>query len=126
VAQGLLVHRVDWSGHRPEAFVAQQRITTEEHRKVVARFIRWSLEKRLRSMSPVTDSAFLRAKQAVTVTIEFCNWLAAEYNTTVEQLTQAHIDLWQSTGPTTREHGAALEIKIDKVSCRTRVRRANL
>ena len=30
------------------------------------RFIRWSFEKRLRSMSPVTDSAFLRAKQTVT------------------------------------------------------------
>ena len=86
------------------AVTAQQRITTEDHRKLVARFIRWSLEKRLRSMSPVTDSAFLRAKQTVTVTIEFCNWLAAEHNTTVEQVTQGHIDLWQSTGPTTREH----------------------
>ena len=81
------------------AVTAQQRITTEEHRKVVARFIRWSLEKRLRSMSPVTDSAFLRAKQTVTVTIEFCNWLAAEHDVTVEQVTQAHIDLWQSAGP---------------------------
>jgi integrase len=86
------------------ALAAQQRITTEEHRKVVARFIRWSLEKRLRSMSTVTDSAFLRAKQTVTVTIQFCNWLAAEHDVTVQQLTQAHIDLWQSSGPTTREH----------------------
>jgi hypothetical protein len=68
------------------AVAAQQRITTEEHRKVVARFIRWSLEKRMRSMSTVTDSAFLRAKQTVTVTIEFCNWLAAaEHDATVEQ-----------------------------------------
>lgn len=83
---------------------AQQRITTEEHQKMIARFVRWSLEKRLRSMNPVTDSAFLRAKQTVTVTIEFCNWLAAEHGTTVGQLTQAHIDLWQSSGPTTREH----------------------
>ena len=71
---------------------------------MVARFIRWSLEKRLRSMSPVTDSAFLRAKQTVTVTIDIWNWLAAEHDATVDQLTQAHIDLWQSTGPTTREH----------------------
>jgi integrase len=86
------------------AVLAQQRITTDEHRKVIARFIRWNLEKRLRSMRPVTDSAFLRAKQTVTVTIEFCNWLAVEHDATVEQLTQAHIDLWQSTGPTTREH----------------------
>ena len=60
------------------AVTAQQRLTTEEHRNVLARFIRWSLEKRLRSMNPVTDSAFLRAKQSVTVTIEFCNWLATE------------------------------------------------
>jgi hypothetical protein len=86
------------------AVTAQQRITTEEHRKVVARFIRWSLEKRLRSMGTVTDSAFQRAKQTVTVTIEFCNWLVAEHNTTVDEVTQAHIDLWQATGPTTREH----------------------
>ena len=86
------------------AVTAQQRITTDEHRKVLARFIQWSLEKRLRSMSPVTDSAFLGAKQAVTVTIEFCNWLAAEHKTSVDQLTQAHIDLWQATGPATREH----------------------
>jgi hypothetical protein len=55
-------------------------------------------------MSPVADSAFLWAKQTVTVRIDFCNWLAAEYNTTVDQLTQAHIDLWQSTGPATRGH----------------------
>jgi integrase len=55
-------------------------------------------------MSSVTDSAFLRAKQTVTVSIDFCNWLAAEHNTTVGQLTQAHIDLWRSTGRTTREH----------------------
>ena len=81
------------------AVTAQQRITTDEHRKVLARFIRWSLEKRLRSMNAVTDSAFLRAKQTLTVTIEFCNWLAAEHDTTVEQLTQAHIDLWQVDGP---------------------------
>jgi hypothetical protein len=86
------------------AVTAQQTIGTEEHRKVVTRFIRWSLEKRLRSMNPVTDSAFLRAKQTVTVTIEFCNWLATDHDTTVDRLTQAHIDLWQSTGPTTREH----------------------
>jgi hypothetical protein len=52
------------------AITAQQRINTEEHRKVVARFIRWSLERRLRSMNPVTDSAFLRAKQGSTSTIK--------------------------------------------------------
>lgn len=86
------------------ASTAQKRITTEEHRKILARFVRWGLEKRLRSMNPVTDSAFLRAKQTVTVTIEFCNWLASEHDTTVDRLAQAHIDLWQSTGPTTREH----------------------
>ena len=31
------------------------------------------------------------SQQTVTVTIEFCNWLAAEHNTTVEQVTQGHI-----------------------------------
>jgi hypothetical protein len=86
------------------AITAQKRITDPEHRKLIARFMRWNLEKRLRSMNPVTDSAFLRAKQTITVTIEFCNWLTAEHGSTVEQLTQAHIDRWQSTGPTTREH----------------------
>jgi hypothetical protein len=86
------------------AATAQQRITTDEHRKVVAQFIRWRLEKRLRAMNPVTESAFLRAKQTVTVTIDFCNWLAAQYDTTVNELTQSHIDLWQATGPSTRGH----------------------
>jgi len=86
------------------AATALERITTADHRKVISRFLRWNLDKRLLSMSPVTDSAFLRAKQSLTVTIEFCNWLAAEHNTGMDQLTQAHIDLWQSTGPTTREH----------------------
>jgi integrase len=38
------------------------------------------------------------------VTIEFCNWLSAEHGITVEHLTQAHIDLWQANGPSTREH----------------------
>lgn len=86
------------------AATAQQRITTDEHRKVIARFIRWGLERRLRSMGTVTDSAFLRAKQTTTVTIESCNWPTTEHDTSIENVTQAHIDLWQSTGPTTREH----------------------
>ncbi len=86
------------------AATAQKRITGPEHRKLIARFIRWNLEKRLHSMNPVTDSAFLRAKQTTTVTIEFCNWLTAEHGITIAQLSQAHIDRWQSTGPTTREH----------------------
>jgi hypothetical protein len=84
------------------ATTALQRITTDEHRNVIDRFIRWGLEKRLRSMGTVTDSAFQRAKQTVTVTIEFCNWLTAEHETSIELLTQPHIDLWQSSGPTTR------------------------
>lgn len=83
---------------------AKQRITTEPHRKILTRFIRWHLEKRLVSMDSVTDSAFLRAKQTVTVTIDFCNWLAAEHGISVEQATQSHIDRWQATGPTTRGH----------------------
>lgn len=92
---------------RPSRFqswsaTAQRRITTEEDRKVIARFVRWSLEKRLRTMGSVTDSAFLRAKQTLTVTIDFCNWLATEHGTTIGDLTQGHIDLWQATGPTTR------------------------
>jgi hypothetical protein len=64
---------------------AQQRITTDD-----AQFIRWRLEKRLRTMNPVTESAFLRAKQTVTVTIDFCNWLAAERSTTINELTQTY------------------------------------
>jgi hypothetical protein len=53
----------------------------------------------------VTDSAFLRAKQTVTVTIEFCNWLSAKRSVAFDQVTQAHIELWQSTGPTTLRQG---------------------
>jgi hypothetical protein len=41
------------------------------------------------SPSVPADSAFLRAKQTVTVTIEFCNWLDAQHNTTADRVTQA-------------------------------------
>lgn len=46
-------------------------------------------------MNSVPDSAFLRARQTVTVTIDFCNWLAGKHSTIVDQLSQARIDLWR-------------------------------
>jgi hypothetical protein len=45
---------------------------------------------------------FLRAKQTVTVAIDFLNWLT-QNGCSLPGLTQAHLDAWQAQGPTTRE-----------------------
>lgn len=52
-------------------------------------------------MNEVTHGTFLRAKQQVTVAIELLNWLT-DHGISLRDLTQAHLDVWQAGGPTTR------------------------
>jgi hypothetical protein len=54
-------------------------------------------------MSPITDSALLRATNRHRHD-RLLQLADRPYDSTVDQLTQCHIDLSQSTGPTTREH----------------------
>lgn len=77
-----------------------------EHRKVVDRFARWHLLRQLRDgadRGPISDGAFLNAKQSTTVTITFLGWLA-DRGTPLPQLDQHDIDAWFGTGSTTRKH----------------------
>lgn len=85
----------NWAGQ------AIDRVTTQNHRDVIRRYIRWHHQRRMNQMDEVTQGTFLRAKQSVTVAIELLNWLT-ERDTDLTTMTQAHLDLWQAEGPTTR------------------------
>ncbi|WP_217905984.1 Fis family transcriptional regulator [Kocuria salina] len=84
------------------AITALTRVSTDDHREVLRRFIRWHHRRRLQAMTPVPYGAFLRAKQSVTVTIDFLNWLT-DHGTRLPELHQAHLDRWQAHGPSTGE-----------------------
>jgi hypothetical protein len=72
-----------------------------QSRDIVRRYVRWHHLRRMNQMDEVTRGAFLRAKQQVTVAIDLLNWLAG-HGTSLAELSQAHLDLWQAEGPTTR------------------------
>lgn len=81
-------------------------IPLDEHRSVIERFIRWDVERKLRQQAhdgEVTTGAFLRAKQRVTVAIQFLAWLG-DQGRTLTECSQHDIDKWLSTGTTTRWH----------------------
>ncbi len=81
---------------------ALQRLPEGEHREVVRRFVRWHLIRRMNAMDTVSEGTFLRSKQTTTVAIDFLLWLT-EHETTLDELTQSHLDRWQAGGPSTRE-----------------------
>jgi hypothetical protein len=77
-----------------------------EHRKIVERFGRWRLLHRLRrqgNAGQVSASAFLNAKQSMTVGIQFIAWLAAR-DRDLSSASQQDIDAWFAGGPSTRKH----------------------
>lgn len=80
---------------------ALDRVTNPEDRDIIRRYIRWHHQRRMNQVDEVSRGTFLRAKQQVTVAIDLLNWLA-DRGTSVAGLTQAHLDLWQAEGPTTR------------------------
>lgn len=84
------------------AAAALERMPEAEDRDVIRRYIRWHHQRRMNQMDQVSQGTFLRAKQTVTVAIEFLLWLRSN-NRRLDTLTQADLDHWQSTGPTTRE-----------------------
>ena len=80
---------------------ALARVSGDDHRDVVRRFIRWHLQRRMNRMETVPHGTFLRSKQTVTVTIEFLNWLN-DHGITLAELQQEHLDAWLADGPSTR------------------------
>jgi hypothetical protein len=75
-------------------------VSSDEHRDVVRRYMRWHLQRRMNQMETVPHGTFLRSKQTVTVAIEFLNWLH-DHGLTLEELRQEHLDAWLADGPST-------------------------
>ncbi|SKE08753.1 Fis family transcriptional regulator [Mycobacteroides abscessus subsp. abscessus] len=91
-----LLHRYqDWADE------ALKRVANEPNREIVRRYIRWHHQRRMHSMDKVTEGTFLRAKQTVTVAIDFLNWLGSQ-GIELGQLQQSDLDRWQADGPVTR------------------------
>jgi hypothetical protein len=84
------------------ATIALTRVSSGDHREVLRRFIRWHHQRRVQAMKPVPYGTFLSAKQTVTVTIDFLNWLT-DRGIQLTSLRQAHLDQGQAHGPTTRQ-----------------------
>ena len=80
---------------------ALERVSSDDHRDVVRRYIRWHHQRRMNQVETVPHGTFLRSKQTVTVTIEFLNWLH-DHGITLEDLRQEHLDAWLADGPSTR------------------------
>lgn len=91
----LRVRYENWSSQ------ALDRVNNPEDRDIIRRYIRWHHQRRMNQMDDVSRGTYLRAKQQVTVAIDLVNWLAG-HGTSIAGLTQAHLDLWQAEGPTTR------------------------
>lgn len=73
-------------------------------RDVMRQFVTWKHLRTLRARAehtPLPEGAMRNARQEITVTIEFVNWLA-DRRITLATVTQTDIDTWLATGPTTR------------------------
>ena len=84
-----------WATH------ALERVSDPQNLDVIRRYIRWHHQRRMNNMEEVTRGTYLRAKQEVTVAIDLLNWLTS-HDIKLPDLHQAHLDLWQAEGPTTR------------------------
>ncbi|WP_234760229.1 Fis family transcriptional regulator, partial [Arthrobacter alkaliphilus] len=85
----------NWAAQAPE------RLSDPRNRDLIRRYIRWHHQRRMNHMDEISRGTFLRAKQEVTVAIDLLNWLT-RHDTSMSELTQTHLDLWQAEGPTTR------------------------
>lgn len=102
VEHGALPRRDEFSIRYDQwATSALERVSSDDHRDVVRRYVRWHHLRRMNQMDSVPHGTFLRSKQTVTVTIEFLNWLH-DHGITLEELRQEHLDAWLAEGPSTR------------------------
>ncbi|MBN2177057.1 MAG: Fis family transcriptional regulator [Demequinaceae bacterium] len=79
------------------------RLPEGPQRDAITQYIRWHLLRRMNAMEAVSESAFLRSKQTVTVAIDFLVWLAFERNSSLGEACQADVDEWQAGGSSTRQ-----------------------
>lgn len=83
------------------ALAALDRLTDEQNRAIIDRYIRWHHMRRMNEMDAVPRGTFLRSKQTVTVAIDFLNWLHKR-DIPLSDLQQADVDAWVLGGKTTR------------------------
>lgn len=73
--------------------------------KPVEHFVKWHHLRRIRAMT-TQDNTVQRpvhaAKQEITETIKFLDWLWQTHHRTAATCTQQDVDTWLATGPTTR------------------------
>jgi integrase len=87
--------------YREWAQDALDRLTNEDYRVIIDRYVRWQHLRRMNEMETVSQGTFLRSKQTVTVAINFLNWIH-ERQIPLEDLQQGDVDDWVGGGPTTR------------------------
>ena len=84
-------------------------IPDDNQRRIIDQFARWDHLRRLRRHADrdgeVSRGQFLTAKQYTTVAVDFLRWLG-ERDRTLADCTQADIDSWFATGPTTRQQAS--------------------
>ena len=90
-----------WAGE------ALTRVNDPVNRDIIRRFIRWHHQRRMNNMATVTQGTFLGAKQNTTVAIDLLNWLH-DQGVSFAEVDQGHLDSWQASGPSTREHASSL------------------
>lgn len=107
IAQGCLPARdPHLAGYERWLAAKLDTISDPDQRRIIDRFARWHLLRQLRDRArrgPISDGAFLNAKQTTTVTIGFLAWLA-ERGTVLGEVTQHDLDAWFAHGPSTRKH----------------------
>jgi integrase len=79
---------------------ALERLTHDDNRAIIDRYVRWHHLRRMHEMDTVPNGTFLRSKQTVTVAINFLNWLH-DQEIPLKDLRQADVDRWILTGSTT-------------------------
>lgn len=82
----------------------QNTIGSADHRALIQRFVRWDVDRKLTQHAEAGDvpaAVMLRAKQRITVAIQFLEWLDRR-DVDLPNCTQHDIDAWLGSGPTTR------------------------
>jgi hypothetical protein len=92
VEHGALLRRDELAARYNQwATGALERVSTDEHRDVVRRYIRWHLQRRMNRWRRCRTER----------SSEFLNWLH-DHGIALEELRQEHLDAWLADGPSIR------------------------
>lgn len=106
IHRGLLPHQDPYLARFETWIEDKLRDLPEEIAKPVAQFATWHHLRRIRSITTPEKSAQASvhsAKQEITETIKFLDWLRETHQRTAANCTQQDIETWLATGPTTRK-----------------------